>query len=333
MSSFADATAVRATSPHSYTATFTEPWCIGSVPHGGYVTSTIQRVAALHFATTLRSQLQPHTLALHLEFLRRTSVGEAVILVHHVKLGRQTSTIHVSLRQSDGRDAVVGYITQADLDAETGVSFATGWSLQPQPRPAQPLKFDSNEDPYWTVDREERFAEFRKAHSRIRRMIPRAREHRADLSWSDTWISLATVQKSASDMESREKFTNESLGFVADMFPQLIEGYLEATTQEPRLERAERTSWRAGAGYWYPTLLLNLDIKKSLPADGVDWLFVRVRAKTIKNGRYDLEVIVLDENNDLVCISNHVVMALKASRNLAKRRGEEGEPARRRQHL
>jgi hypothetical protein len=30
------------------------------------------------------------------------------------------------------------------------------------------------------------------------------------------------------------------------------------------------------AKFWYPTLLLNIDVKKSLPEEGCDWLFVRV---------------------------------------------------------
>lgn len=30
------------------------------------------------------------------------------------------------------------------------------------------------------------------------------------------------------------------------------------------------------ARFWYPTLLLNVDVKKTLPKDGCDWLFVRV---------------------------------------------------------
>lgn len=30
------------------------------------------------------------------------------------------------------------------------------------------------------------------------------------------------------------------------------------------------------AKFWYPTLLLNIDVKKSLPEEGCEWLFVRV---------------------------------------------------------
>lgn len=71
---------------------------------------------------------------------------------------------------------------------------------------------------------------------------------------------------------------------------------------------------------WYPTLLLNLDVKKALPDEGVRWMFSRVEAKKIKNGRYDLEVLLLDAEGDLVAASHHVVFAVDAARNTAARR-------------
>jgi len=73
-----------------------------------------------------------------------------------------------------------------------------------------------------------------------------------------------------------------------------------------------------GAGYgrfWYPTLLLNLDIKKSLPDEGVEWLFARVDTKQIKNGRMDINLVILDETGDIVALSTHVALAVDVSRN------------------
>ena len=80
------------------------------------------------------------------------------------------------------------------------------------------------------------------------------------------------------------------------------------------------------ARMWYPTLLLNLEIKKALPEEGVRWLFVRLEAKKILNGRYDLEVLAFDEGGELVAVSNHVCFAVSADRNMAARRTvESGE--------
>jgi acyl-coenzyme A thioesterase PaaI-like protein len=66
-----------------------------------------QKVVKLHFETTLNKQKQPHTLALHLDFLRRTDTGPATFKVQDVKLGRQTSVVHVALSQGE-REEVVG---------------------------------------------------------------------------------------------------------------------------------------------------------------------------------------------------------------------------------
>lgn len=80
-----------------------------------------------------------------------------------------------------------------------------------------------------------------------------------------------------------------------------------------------------GAGrFWYPTLLLNLDIKKSLPEEGVEWLFARVDTKQIKDGRMDIDLVILDEEGDIVALSTHVALAVDVSRNTGggKKKGE-----------
>ena len=92
-----------------------------------------------------------------------------------------------------------------------------------------------------------------------------------------------------------EKFTNESLGYLADMFPMPVEQFREDKNPYDVSPSGAQSAMAKPARYWYPTLVLNLDIKKALPEEGVEWLFGRVRAKQIKNGRMDLEIIIMDE--------------------------------------
>jgi len=85
-----------------------------------------------------------------------------------------------------------------------------------------------------------------------------------------------------------------------------------------------------GAGrFWYPTLVLNLDIKKSLPDEGVEWLFARVHTKRIVNGRMDIDLVILDERGDIVASSTHVALAVDVSRNASggsmKKKGVESK--------
>ncbi|KAL1304862.1 hypothetical protein AAFC00_003786 [Neodothiora populina] len=285
-------TKVEATSSHTYSANFPPQWCVGSVPNGGFVATAIQKVVLLHFSTTLKQQNQPHTLAMHITFLRRTQTGPANFTVKHVKIGRANSTVHVTLSQA-GREEVVAYITNTNLATENGLSYPTNWSLHPAPSP-MPESFemlDQGRDSMW-FERAAPFSDFRKAAKNIRLFHPRAGQ--AYHSIIDQWMTLT----------SGEHWTNDMLGLVVDIFPQIIESY--------------KTDWTDGFN-WYPTVLLNLDVKKLLPDDGVKWLFLRTRAKVIKGGRYDLEVTVMDQAGDLVASSNHVVMIVESSRNLAKR--------------
>lgn len=74
------------------------------------------------------------------------------------------------------------------------------------------------------------------------------------------------------------------------------------------------------ARFWYPTVLLNIDFKKPLPEEGVEWLFVRCATKQIKNGRMDLDIVILDEGGDIVALSHHVALAVGSERNVAERK-------------
>ncbi|KAI9670355.1 MAG: hypothetical protein M1817_004398 [Caeruleum heppii] len=299
---FGRATAVEAVNSHTYTAHFPEDWCIGSVPHGGFVTATFMKVASRHFTTTLSKQKQPYTIALHLEFLRRTQVGRATFHVTDTKLGQQTSVIQVALIQDD-REEVVGYMINSNLHTESGVTFPTNYSLHPRPASVDVSKLQSDTDIHWALESNMPFPEFRKASQKVDFYFPRQGQH--DRSMVDEWIRFG----------NGEKFTNESLGYVADMWPQIGENYRDLSSGKD-----------SKSPFWYPTVVLNLDVKKALPEEGVEWLFARVRAKQIQNGRLDLEVVILDETGDIVALSHHVSFILSASRNLAARRkAGEGE--------
>ncbi|KAI0883006.1 thioesterase-like superfamily-domain-containing protein [Annulohypoxylon maeteangense] len=301
---FAEATAITALDSHTYSSNLNTEWCVGSVPHGGVVTSVFLRVATTHFRTTLATQNQPHTVSLHLEFLRRTQEGPATLVVRDVKLGRQTSTIHVVLSQ-DGRDEVVGYLTHSNIDTETGLSLKTPWSLEPPPPPS-PANFaellTGGNDPNWIEQTDKPFPKFRKISQRVRTVLPRKGQVISGLI--DEWLRL----------DSGERFTNESVGLVCDHFPSVLEDL-----------------WRKAEGnkpfppFWYPTVVLNLDIKKVLPPEGVEWLFVRVRTKSVKNGRMDLEVVISDEAGEVVALSNHVALVVGSERNLAARRNDQAK--------
>ncbi|KAF2200022.1 hypothetical protein GQ43DRAFT_397387 [Delitschia confertaspora ATCC 74209] len=291
MTSWVKATTVEKLDSKTYSCNLQEDWCIGTVPNGGYVTGCILEVVATHFRTTLAKQNQPHTIALHIEFLRRTGVGPAIFKVEDVKLGRQASVVHVHMSQ-DGREEVVAYVTNSNLDTEEGASFDTGYQLTP-PRPSVNFSLlKENKDENWISIPAMPYAEFRKASTRVKWHFPR--QGQPSKSMADEWLCFS----------DGTRFTNTSIGFVADMFPQIVENHRE----------------KKDGPYWYPTLLLNMDVKKLLPPEGVEWLGVRIQVKKIKNGRMDLDIHVIDEEGDIVALSHHIGFVVHASRNTAARR-------------
>ena len=318
-SNFAQATKVKQIDSHTYEADFSPEWVIGTVPHGGYVTACFQTVVRKHFDTTLRKQRQPHTITLHLDFLRRTQVGRAIFKVKDVKLGRQTTTVHVALIQDD-REEVVGYINNANMTSETGVTYPTDWHLHPKAAPADFSAMEADTDPNWGERKEWPFVEFRKATTKIRSWFPRQGQH--SQACLDMWYCFK---------DPNSRFTNESLGYVCDSFPQIVEAYIlgnldpySVDFERKYSQEQQKKILNHRARMWYPTLLLNLDVKKALPEEGVRWLFVRLQAKQIKNGRYDLEVLAMDADGELVAVSNHVCLAVGSERNIAARRKVDG---------
>ena len=333
MASFAEATAIKAVDPRTYTAYLHDAWAVGNVPHGGVVTSIVLAAVKLHFKNTLSSYNQPHAINLHLEFLRRTSVGPATITVQNLKLGRRTSTVHVILTQSPSQSdngsatpttCVVGYLTQSNLFAETGVSLPTRWTLHPPPPPlSSTAELRRGDDPNWALQ-DKPFPKFRKAAQHVDTFLPR--EKQAAEAGVDEWLCFS---------KPGERFTQESLGYVADTFPQIVENCFTAAEVGASFNNnAENTGSSSQetpaqqmsevATFWYPTLLLNLDIKKTLPSEGAEFLFVRTRSKKIESGRMDIELVIVDEDGDLVASSTHVVLILGTERNL-KRNGLNGK--------
>ena len=236
------------------------------------------------------------------------------------------------LTQDSGKDksatpttCVVGYITQSNISTESGISLPTQWALSPPPIALNSVAaLRRDEDPNWALQKRRPYPKFRKVGQHINTYLPKNRQ--VEKALVDEWICFS---------QQGQRFTQESLGFVADLFPQIVEHRYSASDVKAALggeQPSSRTSQtedgeeqkplaeqKSGfARFWYPTLLLNLDVKKALPAEGVEFLFVRVRTKQIKNGRFDLEVTILDEGGDLVALSTHVALVLGSERNMKR---------------
>ncbi|KAH7347416.1 thioesterase-like superfamily-domain-containing protein [Plectosphaerella cucumerina] len=307
---FSKATHVRRVAPNTYRTFLNGNWTIGAVPHGGYVASTILRAAEEHLA----ARGQKHSISAHFEYLNRTEVGPAIIVIEDTKPGRSVSNIHATLYQGDLQDEapfitaktrkpVVAYLINTNLDEESGVTLKTEWELLPPPKPVDLTKIVSEQDPNWT-SKDARIGmaqrSVAKAPHNLDFFFPR---QYGRLGLEDNWLRF----------KSGEGWTNASLGFISDVLPIVIEGW------RPTIDDDKDAPFKRDEHFWYPTLALNLDVKKALPEKGVEWLFLRTMTRQVRNGRFDLEATILDANGELVAVASHVNMVLPLARNLAKR--------------
>lgn len=316
---FADFIKVKPISSHSYTVDLDGDWAIGTVPNGGYTASVFFIVARTHMQTTHRGRPCVHPINMHLQYPRRTSAGPAIFKVKDVKIGSRISNLHmaISQEQENGKwtDAVEGYIIMSNLATEAGLSLDTQHKLYPPSLPVNLKALEDNgEDENWQARSKDPFPNFRRAaqHVQFHLMRPSRRPNDRPKSIADQWTTFTPYKKPG-------RWTNESLGFVCDMFPQIVESYVNPILEETAAaggDVAEVVKMNEPlANFWYPTVCLNLDVKKLLPEEGVDWLYLRVRARQIKNGRLDLDVEVWDADDELVALSTHTTLIVGTERN------------------
>ncbi|TPR05557.1 acetyl-CoA C-acyltransferase family protein [Aspergillus niger] len=312
-SAFESAIKVTPLSSHRYSAHLRDEWCIGAVPHGGYTTSILYRLALVHFAHThpaLYKNSPATPIAMQLSFLRRTATGPAVLKVQDTKLGRRTT------EDEDLEVKVAGYITVSPADAEEGLSATTGWKIS-SPAPAAGSNGDGsvNLGALGRTGRDGAWGKFEPEHSKFRKATGQTefyvpvelseKERKERKMNAEQWARF----RPGGDVNAR--WTNEALVYLTDMFPTALAGFDDA---------AEEAAVGGGKGlFWFPTVTLNIDLKTRLPEEGVEWLYSRVYTKKVRDGRTDLDVTVVDDKGDVVALSTQVGLVLSASRNIGSR--------------
>lgn len=285
------------------------------------MTSVLYKTARTHLRhthPTLHSG-SPDPISLHITFLRRTNIGPATLRVQDTKLGSRTSTLHITLSQQDPdnntRDEVAGYITVSNISTEAGPSMRTGYEIVPPPVPgATGSLVDLNKltktgsDGAWK-NYEIAFSSMRRASRHVEFFSP-SDPTRVRRGFVEQWVRFKPYGELG-------RWTDDSLGFLIDMFPMMLETFDERPWEE---KDGEAGSGKERGKFWYPTVLLNVDFKKNLPAEGVEWLYSRVQTKVLRNGRMDLDIVLIDRDGEIVALSNHVALIVGAERNLSARK-------------
>ncbi|KAF3928246.1 hypothetical protein AA313_de0207777 [Arthrobotrys entomopaga] len=300
---FLEATAVKQLSSHTYSGELSKAYCIGTVPNGGYVAAVMLRAAATHMTTT-HSRISPpqhHTVSFHGMFMIKTNAGPVEVKIIDAKIGRSYSVLHVELLQ-EGMKCIAGYVTMANIDHESGPTFNTHF-VKPDPIIVGKENLDKLLTPKGIEGWHERprpFADFREVSKRVR-------------FFSTNEFSPGIVTNWATFTNPAEKITNEAIVLIADLFVGVIE------QMDPNAWGDSGSGKTPTSRYWYPTLSLALDVKKALPKEGSKWVFSKVHCQQVKNGRWDLQVTMLDEDGELLGTCSQVALMVDASRNLKAR--------------
>ena len=209
----------------------------------------------------------------------------------------------------------------SNISRESGLTLDTEYKMYPPALPADlSLLISTGEDGNYMLRRKEVFPNFRRAALNIQMYLinPSVRPSSHPKSINDQWVRFYPTQKEG-------RWTNDSFGFLVDMFPQIVEQYINPVAEDAAVTESDPEKLKAivkdsaqKAKYWYPTMTLNLDVKKLLPEEGVEWLFTRTKAKSIKNGRFDLDIEVWDAEGELVAISSHSSLVVDTSRNVTR---------------
>lgn len=326
---FTDAIKAVKLDSHIYRVTLDESFCGASVPNGGYVASCMLAAASSH----LSSREQPDMLTSHFEYPSRAAAGPAIVTIDDVKLGRQVSTFHLTLWQdgllsqspwvtpSVSRRVTLAYTSHTNLSTFEGITIPTAYEASPTaalpPIPDFELLKTQDEDNNWELSRLPKPPGPLSYLTKWRFYMPRGNPLVSGTT--DMWIRLS----------NGERITQGALAYVADAFPHNLHMFLatpelraliEAQQKQANSNAKGQGGTEERASLWFPTMTMNLEAKMALPEQGIEWLTVRVTTKQIKDGRFDIDLLIRDVDGEIVALSQQVAMILSIERNMASRK-------------
>jgi acyl-CoA thioesterase len=96
------------------------------------------------------------------------------------------------------------------------------------------------------------------------------------------------------------KMDDES-GFDVRILGKLCDPFLSMPTTYPPDPNEAMKNLMA---FVYPTISMTTEIRRD--PKGAGWLFVKIRSQKVENGRYSVDITILDEEGDLVALSRNM---------------------------
>lgn len=248
------------------------------------------KASSLFMKTHYADLDQPDAISVQLEFIGKSAVGAAKVVVKALKIGKRISVISVSLLQGS-RLNITGYITHSNISTEEGETLTTtGWNREH-------LQIPDVKDCDLNLGAEDASLSFRPATGKLDYSYPPGAFYgRTSEAVCQQWVRWGELEGG-----SQTGFTVDHLGFVVDMYVPLPAVHPDQKSTTPM---------------WCPTVNLQLEVKRAPPPGGWKWLFVEVRSEVILNGRHDVRVVIRDENKEIVAIGGQMGLILSFERNM-----------------
>lgn len=217
-------------------------------------------------------------------------------------------------------------VTSTNFDKPVGPTAATGWSLR-NPDPAPIPDFDKIQahapDEHWIPAH--LTSEVVPFSRRILFLKPR---DRPPVGVNDAWNSFI----------GDERIRNSYLPLMADSFPSMSDtllrngGLFDANKSFDRIKEwaeehpgvpcelynSRRDVLRATI--FNNTITLDIEFKRRLPQEGVQWTFTRVTTRLLDAGRMDVDIVICDPKMDILCLARQAILVLEAKRKFGARK-------------
>ncbi|KAL4999273.1 thioesterase-like superfamily-domain-containing protein [Aspergillus recurvatus] len=275
-------------SPDRFMARISRDWCTQHSVLGGYLTALMLSAARRFINNTETVVKCPDPIHVFIQFLQKVPPGQIsvscktlratsrlCVVKIDLELPRESEPGHGETQQSLACSAIA---TFADLDKEKG--------LNQEPTPSKPLgahPLPSRETKCVTID--DPVVDATPVTRKLHWVAPRSADglwgHRLGGHQREVWLSFRDGSP-ISDLLH--------LALLADM-----------PLQPPATHTAGFYSRHA-----LSTLCLSVEFKKR-PGPSTKWVLVRSNSHRVVDGRYDVNVQILDEDGETLALSNHVV--------------------------
>lgn len=256
---------------------------------------------------------------MHVEYLHPCELLDSIVTVTPLRVGVIASTIQIHLTQND-KLKVIALATSTNFGKPIGPSAPTAWALHPPPAPRPDFDrvVSKQPDDNWIPLTFQ--GEIFPMTGRMFSLNPRE-GHTVD-GVLDAWNAY----------KSGERLHALHVALMTDLLPSLSDTLLrnnglydahanfeaaQKTAREKPGEMAVITNTIADAmklKLFNSTTVLDMEFKRRLPKDGIRFVFQRTATKMMLDGRMGIDITICDEDMQLLCTAQQVVLVLDISR-------------------